>query len=266
MHFSTLVFTLSLSLNVGAFSPVDKDTANEFFGGEDACIEALTADLKCDRYVTELGETGWQGMIEDDEDYTLTDSICSKICHESLHQWSSKVQKNCKERIRQVETMLDGWRQLCDKDIAGRYCNEVIDGFPEVEDGEDWPLKYLCEPCYVRRLWMFDLSKYSPAQGHFLDQRERVLKGCPETAKAGISKVAVKAEVSETAKPEMWEVAHTASASETKTTAASESITTPTTTAAAESTTTAVAASNSAEKLGRGYFFGGLIFILGVIV
>jgi hypothetical protein len=114
---------------------------------------------------------------------------------------------------------------------------------------------------------MFDLSTYSPAQGHFLDQRERVLKGCPETAKAEISKVAVNPEATETAKPEPWEVAHTGTGD--KTTSFSESsIATPTTTASAESTTAATTEKNGAEKLGHGYKFGSwsLMFILGVNV
>ncbi|KAM0544101.1 hypothetical protein ACHAPJ_011983 [Fusarium lateritium] len=172
----------------------------------------------------------------------------------------------CNEMVRDLDET--GWQGSLEDDEDNAITDKVIDEFPDVDDdeGEDWPLTYLCEPCYVRRLWMFDLSEYSPAQGHFLDQWERVLKGCPETVKAEISKVAVNAEASETAKPEPWEVAHTGSGDRTTSISSSESIATPTTTTSAESTTAATTERNGAEKLGQGYTFGGwsLMFILGI--
>jgi hypothetical protein len=124
MHFSTFVFALSLSTSAHAFTVYDKDLAKKYYSNNEACLKALTTDLKCNEVVTELNETGWQGSLEDDEDNTITDSICSKTCHQSLQQWVAGVEKNCKEeRIVLAERMPGGWKQLCDKDIAGRYCN-----------------------------------------------------------------------------------------------------------------------------------------------
>ena len=46
------------------------------------------------------------------------------------------------------------------------------------------PLKYLCEPCYVRRIWSLDISHRSPANGWIEDQRERMDKECPKSVLA----------------------------------------------------------------------------------
>lgn len=124
MHFYTLVFALGLSGSARAFSVYHKDVTKELYSDNEACFKALTVDLKCNEAIVDLNETGWQGSLEDDEDNTITDSICSKTCHQSLQQWVAGVEKDCKgERIEPAKTMPGGWEQLCDKDIAGRYCN-----------------------------------------------------------------------------------------------------------------------------------------------
>ncbi|KAH7250882.1 hypothetical protein BKA59DRAFT_523611 [Fusarium tricinctum] len=264
MHFSTLVFALSLSTSARAFSVYHKDAAKEYYSDNEACFKALTVDLKCNEAVVDLNETGWQGSLEDDEDNTITDSICSKTCHQSLQQWVAGVEKDCKgERIVLAERMPGGWEQLCDKDIAGRYCNEVIDTFLETDEDEEWPLKYVCDPCYVRRLWMFDLSEYSPAQGHFLNQRDRVLQGCPEIAKKEVPATDLKRTESELTESGQAtsKVPQTANGG-IKTTASSESITAPTATSSSESTTAAPTESNASEKLGKGYLLGCWSFML----
>jgi hypothetical protein len=136
-----------------------------------------------------------------------------------------------------------------------------------MDEGEDWPLEYVCEPCYVRRLWMFDLSGYSPAQGHFLNQRDRVLQGCPEIAKKEVPATDIKAEASELTKSaqETSKVPQTANGG-VKTTASLESVTVPTTTSSTESTTAALTESNAAEKLGQGHLVGywSLMLFLGM--
>ncbi|KAF5676588.1 hypothetical protein FHETE_2084 [Fusarium heterosporum] len=261
MHFSTFVFTFGLHLSANAIRAFDKDQAKEYFKDDQGCIKAMTIDIKCNREVAELNKTGWQSSLEDDEDNVITDSICSKTCHQSLQQWAATVEKDCKEMAQEAIRMTNGWEQLCDKDIAGRYCNgdwqAVIDMFPDTDD--DWSLEYLCEPCYVRRLWMFDVSSYSPAQGHFLDQRDRVMKGCPEILKAEVPEAVVEGEAYE-------KVPQTTSSGD-KTTASSESIATPTTTSSSQSTTTVVPTESSAtDKLGQGHMFSYwfLMFILGM--
>lgn len=136
-----------------------------------------------------------------------------------------------------------------------------------MDEGEDWPLEYVCEPCYVRRLWMFDLSGYSPAQGHFLNQRDRVLQGCPEIAKKEVPATDLKAEASELTESaqETSKVPQTANGG-VKATASSESIPASTTTSSTESTTAAPTENNAAERLGQGYLFGygSLLLFLGM--
>ncbi|KAM0187299.1 hypothetical protein ACHAPA_008846 [Fusarium lateritium] len=268
MYFYTLIFALSLSASAHAFIVYDKEFAKKYYSDNTACLEALTTDVKCNEAVADLNETGWQGSLEDDEDNTITDGICSKTCHQSLQKWVVGVEKDCKgERIVMAERMPGGWEQLCDKDIAGRYCNAVIDTFPEMDEGEDWPLEYVCEPCYVRRLWMFDLSSYSPARSHFLDQRDRVLQGCPEIAKKEVPATDLKGEASDSTNSaqEISKVPQTAS-SGVKTIASSESTTVATTTSSTESTTTASVESNAAESLGQRYLFScwSLMLFLGI--
>ena len=43
----------------------------------------------------------------------------------------------------------------------------------------------MCESCYVRRLWAFDISSYSPANGWIEDMRDRMDKECPKSVLAG---------------------------------------------------------------------------------
>ncbi|KAM0244337.1 hypothetical protein ACHAP5_006353 [Fusarium lateritium] len=270
MYFSTLIFALSLTASAHAFTVYDKEFAKKYFSDNEACLEALTTDLKCNKAVADLNETGWQGSLEDDEDNTITDGICSKTCHQSLLKWVAGVEKSCKgERIVVAERMPGGWEQLCDKDIAGQYCNAVIDTFPEMDEGEDWPLEYVCEPCYVRRLWMFDLSGYSPAQGHFLSQRDRVLQGCPEIAKKEVPATDLKGEASDSTNSaqETSKVPQTISSAD-KTTASSESIAAATTTSSTESTTTASVESSAAESLGQRYLSGylSLMLVVGISI
>ncbi|KAM0351666.1 hypothetical protein ACHAPU_002676 [Fusarium lateritium] len=259
MHFSTLIFAFGLRLSANAFSVFNKDLASRYFKEDETCFKIMTADVKCSKEVADLNETGWQSSLEDDEDNVITDSICSKTCHQSLQQWAATVEKDCKQMAREAVRLSGGWEQLCDKDIAGRYCNVVIDTFPDTD--EDWPLEYLCEPCYVRRLWMFDLSSYSPTQGHFLKQRGRVMEGCPEILKAEVPEVVIKGQASEKV-PQ-------ATSSGDKSTASSESVTTPTTTSSSQSTTAVVTTeSNVAEKLGQGHLvsYWSLVFMLGMNV
>ncbi|KAH6962724.1 hypothetical protein DER45DRAFT_624832 [Fusarium avenaceum] len=268
MHFYTLVFALGISGSACAFSVYRKDVTREFYSDNEACFKALTVDLECNEAIVDLNETGWQSSLEDDEDNTITDSICSKTCHQSLQQWVAGVEKDCKgERIEPAKTMPGGWEQLCDKDIAGRYCNEVIDTFPETDEDEEWPLKYVCDPCYVRRLWMLDLPEWSPAQGHVLNQRGRVLQGCPEIVKKEVPAIDLKGTTAElTASEQVTSKVPQTADGEVKTTGSSESMAAPTTTSSTESTTAAPTESNTAEMLGKGYLLGcwSLVLFLGI--
>jgi hypothetical protein len=110
---------------------------------------------------------------------------------------------------------------------------------------------------------MFDLSEYSPAQGHFLNQRDRVLQGCPEIAKKEVPATDLKRTESELTESGQAtsKVPQTANGG-IKTTASSESITAPTATSSSESTTAAPTKSNTSEKLGKGYLLGCWSFML----
>ncbi|KAF4987816.1 hypothetical protein FGRMN_10132 [Fusarium graminum] len=256
MHFSTFILTFGLHLSANGIKTLDDELAKAYFKIDEACIKAMTVDIKCNREVTELNRTGWQGSLEDDKDNAITDSICSETCHQSLQQWAATVEKDCKEMAYEAARLTNGWEQLCDKDIHGRYCNAVIDTFPDT-DG-DLSLEYLCEPCYVRRLWMIDLPPYSPPRDQFLDLRDQIKKKCPEILKAEVPEAVIKGEAYE-------KVSRTTTSGD-KTTASSESLITPTTTPPSQSTTAVVPTeSNVAEKLGQGYLlsYWSMIFMLG---
>lgn len=110
---------------------------------------------------------------------------------------------------------------------------------------------------------MFDLSGYSPAQAHFLNQRGRVLQGCPEIFKKEVPAIDLKGTAAElTASEQVTSKVPQTADGGAKTTGSSESMAAPTTTSSTESTTTAPTESNTAEKLGKGYLLGCWSFML----
>ncbi|KAG9612301.1 hypothetical protein KCU77_g1765, partial [Aureobasidium melanogenum] len=58
--------------------------------------------------------------------------------------------------------MWEAWNETCYiEPQSGRYCNEIIDGFTEVEDIYHMPQDELCSYCYTKFWQMLQASQYS---------------------------------------------------------------------------------------------------------
>ncbi|EYB23585.1 hypothetical protein QX201_005479 [Fusarium graminearum] len=251
---SALFFASHLLLGVGAFLVYPTFYVETWMehGLNEACGKALLTDIDCDSNLNGMGRTGWQGLLRGDDDFTITDSICAPKCGESLQEWSKALSENCDPRSFSPITLVEGRIQLCDKDEkTGEYCNAIIDAFPDLRDDEVLVPEDLCEPCYVRRMWRFDISHYSPANGWIERSRDRMDKYCPKSVLAQKSATVVQDMSSTT----------TAAASDSSTvpekvTTAESTIATPDTTASPTAETlekvTASVEPNAGERLSYG--------------
>lgn len=124
MLVSTLIFASPLIWGVSAFIPYNSPYVSEWMEDNQACLKVLLSDIDCDENLVDMGSTGWEGTLEGDDDFVITDGICAKKCGDSLQKWHDSFQKHCaKEAIREPP-MMDGRNQLCDKDAkTGKYCN-----------------------------------------------------------------------------------------------------------------------------------------------
>ncbi|KAF4951375.1 hypothetical protein FGADI_7573 [Fusarium gaditjirri] len=271
MKFSTIFLTTHLLWSASAFLAYEEYAVNRMvkeYGLPGACAKVMLTDIDCDASLDDAGSTGWQGSIEEGDDFKITDSICAKKCGDSLLQWTASFAKYCEPEGYRAGNMVEGRRQICDKDAkTGKYCNAIIDSFPDLDEDEELPAKYLCEPCYVRRLWGFDLSHYSPANSWIITQRERMDELCPKSVLVEKKASTILPHPATTAQP--WlDSAQTPS----NVKSAAETTSTPESTETASSTTTAVpsatspAESNAAPRLGHGQLRGllSLLVALGV--
>ncbi|KAF4338217.1 hypothetical protein FBEOM_7882 [Fusarium beomiforme] len=267
----TLFFTSTLLFKANAFLAYKEYYVKEWIKEYDlpeTCAKVMLTDIDCDSALDGAGSTGWQGSIEEGDDWTITDSICAKKCGDSLKEWTASFAKYCEpEGIRGVN-MTEGRRQICDKDAkTGKYCNAIIDSFPELDDDEVLPVKYLCEPCYVRRLWGFDLSHYSPANSWIITQRERMDKFCDKSVLVEKKASTILGGHSVTAEP--WLASSPVPSTtniEAETTPIPESTTIAPPTNTAVSSATVSSESNAGEKLGHGKLraYWSLVFIFAI--
>ncbi|CAG7558990.1 unnamed protein product [Fusarium equiseti] len=271
MLISTLVFASPLVWGASAFVPYNERIVNNWMKDNEACRQVLLTNIDCDESLSDMGTTGWQGVLQDDDDFAITDGICAKKCGDSLQKWHDSFQKHCAKEGAREKPMLDGRNQLCDKDAkTGKYCNVIIDEFPESDEDEDYSrggldVKYLCEPCYVRRLWAFDISGYSPANGWIERMRERMDKECPKSVLAGKDALTATTAPSTTmtASPGSSKVSSTVtSANEAATTAES----TPSATTAAVAEVIASSEDNAGVKFGSSEFGNYLVLMMGIAV
>ncbi|KAF5230732.1 hypothetical protein FANTH_13724 [Fusarium anthophilum] len=269
----TLFLTSHLLWSANAFLAYKEYAVKEMVEKYDlpeACAKVMLTDIDCDASLDDAGSTGWQGSIEEGDDFKITDSICAKKCGDSLQKWTASFAKYCEPEGYRPGNMVEGRRQICDKDAkTGKYCNAIIDSFPETDDDEELPAKYLCEPCYVRRLWGFDISNYSPANSWIVTQRERMDKLCPKSVLVEKKASTILPHTGTMAQP--WlESTETPSVvnSEVETTPTPESTENASQTTIAVSSTTAPAESNAAESLGNGQLRGHLapLLLLGMNV
>ncbi|RBQ65350.1 hypothetical protein FVER14953_12412 [Fusarium verticillioides] len=261
MKLFTLLFTSHLLWSARAFLAYEESAVKrlvEEYDLPEACAKVMLTDIDCDTSLDDAGSTGWQGSIEEDDDFKITDSICARRCGDSLNKWTASFAKYCEPEGLRPGNMVEGRRQICDKDAkTGRYCNAIIDSFPELDDDEELPAKYLCEPCYVRRLWGFDISNYSPANSWIVTQRERMDKLCPKSVLVEKKASTILPHTGTMAQP--WlESTQTPSNvnSEVETTPTPESTETASSTTTEAPSATAPAESNAADSLGNGWLRG----------
>ncbi|RKL51151.1 hypothetical protein BFJ72_g604 [Fusarium proliferatum] len=273
MKFSTLFFSSQLFWRASAFLAYEEYQVKrlvEEYDLPEACAKVMLTDIDCDASLDDAGSTGWQGSIEEGDDFKITDNICAKKCGDSLKQWTASFAKYCEPEGFSPGNMMEGRRQICDKDAkTGKYCNAIIDSFPDTDDDEELPAKYLCEPCYVRRLWGFDISNYSPANSWIVTQRERMDKLCPKSVLVEKKASTILPHTGTMAQP--WlESTQTPSNvdSEVETTPTPESTETASSTTTAVPSVTAPAENNAAERLGSGQLGGhwSLLIIIGMNV
>ncbi|KAG8670540.1 hypothetical protein FPOAC2_09903 [Fusarium poae] len=264
----TIILTSQLLWSASAFLAYKEYVVERWVerGGSEACAKVMMTDIDCDANLDGAGSTGWEGSIEDDDDFTITDSICAKKCGDSLQEWADAFEKYCRPEKMHPPNMVEGRRQICDKDAkTGKYCNAIIDSFPELSDDEKLPAKYLCEPCYVRRLWGFDISTYSPANSWIITQRERMDELCPKSALVEKKASTILKHPATTAQPWL-----DSSQTPDNVKSEAEATSTPESIGTASSTTTAVPSateqpeSNAAE--GLGHVNWSLLLIVGINV
>ncbi|KAI1035302.1 hypothetical protein LB504_006153 [Fusarium proliferatum] len=271
MKLSTFFFSSQLLWSASAFLAYEEYQVNrlvEEYDLPEACAKVMLTDIDCDASLDNAGSTGWQGSIEEGDDFKITDSICAKKCGDSLKQWTASFAKYCEPEGFRPGNMMEGRRQICDKDAkTGKYCNAIIDSFPDTDDDEELPAKYLCEPCYVRRLWGFDISNYSPANSWIVTQRERMDKLCPKSVLVEKKASTILPHTGTMAQPWLE-----STQTPTNVDSGAETTSTPESTKVASSTTTAVPSAtapvetNAAEGLGNGHLRGhwGLLLLLGI--
>ncbi|KAF5537509.1 hypothetical protein FNAPI_11398 [Fusarium napiforme] len=267
MKLSTIFFTSYLLWSASAFLAYEESAVKRLMEEHalpEACAKVMLTNIDCDASLDDAGSTGWQGSIEEDDDFKIADSICAKKCGDSLNKWTASFAKYCEPEGFRPGNMVEGRRQICDKDAkTGKYCNAIIDSFPDLDDDEELPAKYLCEPCYVRRLWGFDISNYSPANSWIVTQRERMDELCPKSVLVEKKASTILPHTGTMAQP--W-----LESTQTPSHINSEVETTPTpeTTVASSSTTIAVpsatapAESNAADSLGNDLLRGHCVLLL----
>ncbi|KAG7409943.1 hypothetical protein ACKAV7_010975 [Fusarium commune] len=272
MKLFTLFFAFHFFLSTSAFLAYKEYVVKQWVedGGSEACGKVMLTDIDCDASLDDAGSTGWQGSIEEGDDFTITDSICAKKCGDSLQAWAAAFAKYCEPEGMRAPNMVEGRRQICDKDAkTGKYCNAIIDSFPDLEDDEELPAKYLCEPCYVRRLWGFDISHYSPANSWIIAQRERMDELCPKSVLVEKKASTILQHPATTAQPWLDSTQTPSNGnSGAETTSISESTETASLTTTAVPSATAPSESNAAERLGNGQLRGhwSLLLVLGMNV
>ncbi|KAF5687099.1 hypothetical protein FCIRC_2487 [Fusarium circinatum] len=262
MKSSTLFLTSQLIWSASAFLYYKEYAVKrlvEEYDLPEACAKVMLTDIDCDASLDHAGSTGWQGSIEEDDDFTITDSICAKNAATPCRNGPRLLPNTASQR----DTVRAIWWRVDDRSATRMLGLEntamvaIIDSFPETDDGEEYPAKYLCEPCYVRRLWGFDISNYSPANSWIVTQRERMDKLCPKSVLVEKKASTILPHTGTMAQP--WlESTQTPSNdnSDVETTPTPESTETASPTTIAVSSTTAPAESNAAESLGNGQLRG----------
>ena len=94
-----------------------------------SCQDALYAALECDSYVSKLGRPVWHGSLDNT---SLTDTVCSTECGQSLSTFHDNVVAQCGAdatiaqgipALSVIDSVWTGWNETCLKSANGTYCN-----------------------------------------------------------------------------------------------------------------------------------------------
>ncbi|KAF4968538.1 hypothetical protein FSARC_4105 [Fusarium sarcochroum] len=152
MVMTRLIIALGLSMSASAFTIYDAEQFQDGNVGK-TCAKALTANIDCNNYVQKFMLPGFKGWIEDDK---LVDSVCTETCHDSIRSWFNIVTKECDEKAFEPDDpdrwsrygglVWQGWNETCVLDAkTGRFCQEIVNGFSEVEGREEMPREELVD-------------------------------------------------------------------------------------------------------------------------
>ncbi|KAG8669374.1 hypothetical protein FPOAC2_08702 [Fusarium poae] len=189
-----IIVALSLSTSVSAWIIPDLRKSDDSTLTNKACNKALEKEIHCDKFLSGV-------MSDDDSKWTkkkveLADSVCTDTCYNSLQSWYDTVTDAC-DNGEDNYLLLDkvshtgfggnlwaSWNETCVKDPrTGRYCQEIIDGFSEIDDGEQRPYDELCHPCYGKVITAMTstpswLLSSNPGTDYWNGQLELVHKIC----------------------------------------------------------------------------------------
>ncbi|EXL66142.1 hypothetical protein FOPG_17668 [Fusarium oxysporum f. sp. conglutinans race 2 54008] len=128
-----------------------------------------------------------EGHIDSD-DPAVTKMVCSKACGSSIGHMRTKVASACGSEemipgmsyVNLVDKFWSSWNQSCFSDPkTGKYCNDVIASFPEVDDLSKLPKSDLCSYCNVEQYRMMQADAYTGAYDENMQSSyEYVAKAC----------------------------------------------------------------------------------------
>ncbi|KAH7183621.1 uncharacterized protein B0J16DRAFT_402152 [Fusarium flagelliforme] len=148
------------------------------------CETTLYQTVSCPEEVSDLMTDGYI----DSDDPAVTKRVCSKTCGGSIGHMRSKVASACGSRemipgmayVNLVDKLWSGWNQSCFSDPkTGKYCNDVIASFPQVDDISELPKSDLCSYCNVEKYRMMQADAYTGAYDEYSQASyEYVAKAC----------------------------------------------------------------------------------------
>ncbi|EXK26097.1 hypothetical protein FOMG_17320 [Fusarium oxysporum f. sp. melonis 26406] len=148
------------------------------------CEATLYQTVSCPDEASDLMT---EGHIDSD-DPAVTKMVCSKACGSSIGHMRTKVASACGSEemipgmsyVNLVDKFWSSWNQSCFSDPkTGKYCNDVIASFPEVDDLSKLPKSDLCSYCNVEQYRMMQADAYTGAYDENMQSSyEYVAKAC----------------------------------------------------------------------------------------
>ncbi|KAL7794273.1 LysM domain protein [Trichoderma ceciliae] len=149
------------------------------------CLQVLEQTINCDETVADLGLREYHGSLGD---ANLTDAVCAASCSTGLATARRRIAGACVKTpellpgmtiLSYIDSITTGWNETCLKDTtSGKYCNDIIDSWEEVENIEDMPESELCSYCYGAKLRLMQTSEYSAYNEDYAAMLEYVNKEC----------------------------------------------------------------------------------------